>query len=66
MPFKDGFDIIEPFAFDGMIGYSIDNENSKVRFFTYDRAGRANDNVPFGYRVYSGVSRISSYVKTEN
>lgn len=66
LPFKDGFDIIEPFAFDGMIGYSIDNENSKVRFFTYDRAGRANDNVPFGYRVYSGVSRISSYVKTEN
>lgn len=66
LPFKDGFDIIEPFAFDGTIGYSIDNENSKVRFFTYDRAGRANDNVPFGYRVYSGVSRISSYVKTEN
>lgn len=66
LPFKAGFDIIEPFAFDGMIGYSVDYENKKVRFFTYDRAGRPNDNVPFGYRVYSGVSRISSYVKTEN
>lgn len=66
LSFKYGFDIIEPFAFDGMIGYSIDNENKKVRFFTYDRAGRANDSVPFGYRVYSGVYRISDYVKTEN
>ena len=66
LSFKAGFDIIEPFAFDGMIGYSIDNENKKVRFFTYDRAGRANDSVPFGYRVYSGVDRISDYVKTEN
>lgn len=66
LSFKVGFDIIEPFAFDGMIGYSIDNENKKVRFFTYDRAGRANDSVPFGYRVYSGVDRISDYIKTEN
>lgn len=66
LSFKAGFDIIEPFAFDGMIGYSIDNENKKVRFFTYDRAGRANDSVPFGYRVYSGVDRISDYVKAEN
>ena len=66
LSFKVGFDIIEPFAFDGMIGYSIDNENNKVRFFTYDRAGRANDSVPFGYRVYSGVDRISDYIKTEN
>lgn len=66
LSFKACFDIIEPFAFDGMIGYSIDNENKKVRFFTYDRAGRANDSVPFGYRVYSGVDRISDYVKAEN
>lgn len=66
LSYKEGFDMIEPFAFDGMVGYSVDTENKKVRFFTYDRAGRANDNVPFGYRVYSGVSRISSYVKTEN
>lgn len=66
LSYKEGFDMIEPFAFDGMVGYSVDTENKKVRFFTYDRAGRPNDNVPFGYRVYSGVSRISSYVKTEN
>lgn len=65
LSYKEGFDMIEPFAFDGMVGYSIDTENKKVRIFTYDRAGRTND-VPFGYRVYSGVSRISSYVKTEN
>lgn len=65
LSYKEGFDMIEPFAFDGMIGYSIDTENKKVRIFTYDRAGRAND-VPFGYRVYSGISRIVSYIKEEN
>ena len=57
--------MIEPFAFDGMVGYSIDTENKKVRIFTYDRAGRTND-VPFGYRVYSGISRIESYIKEQN
>lgn len=65
LSYKEGFDMIEPFAFDGMVGYSIDTENKKVRIFTYDRAGRTND-VPFGYRVYSGISRIQSYIKEEN
>lgn len=65
LSYKEGFDMIEPFAFDGMVGYSVDTENKKVRIFTYDRAGRTND-VPFGYRVYSGISRIESYIKTEN
>lgn len=65
LSYKEGFDMIEPFAFDGMVGYSIDTENKKVRIFTYDRAGRTND-VPFGYRVYSGISRIESYIKEEN
>lgn len=65
LPYKEGFDMIEPFAFDGMVGYSIDTENKKVRIFTYDRAGRTND-VPFGYKVYSGMSRIDNYIKTEN
>lgn len=65
LSYKEGFDMIEPFAFDGMVGYSVDTENKKVRIFTYDRAGRTND-VPFGYRVYSGISRIESYIKEEN
>lgn len=65
LSYKEGFDMIEPFAFDGMVGYSIDTENKKVRIFTYDRAGRTND-VPFGYRVYSGISRIESYIKEQN
>lgn len=65
LSYKEGFDMIEPFAFDGMVGYSIDTENKKVRIFTYDRSGRPND-VPFGYKVYSGMSRIDSYIKTEN
>mgnify|MGYP004635991701 CR=1 FL=1 len=65
LSYKEEFDMIEPFAFDGMVGYSIDTENKKVRIFTYDRAGRTND-VPFGYKVYSGMSRIDSYIKTEN
>lgn len=65
LSYKEGFDMIEPFAFDGMVGYSIDTENKKVRIFTYDRAGRTND-VPFGYKVYSGMSRIDNYIKTEN
>lgn len=65
LSYKEGFDMIEPFAFDGMVGYSIDTENKKVRIFTYDRAGRPND-VPFGYKVYSGMSRIDNYIKTEN
>lgn len=65
LSYKEGFDMIEPFAFDGMVGYSVDTENKKVRIFTYDRAGRTND-VPFGYRVYSGISRIESYIKAEN
>lgn len=65
LSYKEEFDMIEPFAFDGMVGYSIDTENKKVRIFTYDRAGRPND-VPFGYKVYSGMSRIDSYIKTEN
>lgn len=65
LSYKEGFDMIEPFAFDGMVGYSIDTENKKVRIFTYDSAGRTND-VPFGYRVYSGISRIESYIKEQN
>lgn len=65
LSYKEGFDMIEPFAFDGMVGYSVDKENKKVRIFTYDRAGRTND-VPFGYKVYSGMSRIGDYIKTEN
>lgn len=65
LSYKEGFDMIEPFAFDGMVGYSVDTENKKVRIFTYDRAGRTND-VPFGYRVYSGISRIESYIKEQN
>lgn len=65
LSYKEEFDMIEPFAFDGMVGYSIDTENKKVRIFTYDRSGRPND-VPFGYKVYSGMSRIDSYIKTEN
>lgn len=65
LSYKEDFDMIEPFAFDGMVGYSIDTENKKVRIFTYDRAGRTND-VPFGYRVYSGISRIESYIKEQN
>lgn len=65
LSYKERFDMIEPFAFDGMVGYSIDTENKKVRIFTYDRAGRTND-VPFGYKVYSGMSRIDNYIKTEN
>lgn len=65
LSYKEGFDMIEPFAFDGMVGYSVDTENKKVRIFTYDRAGRTND-VPFGYKVYSGMSRIDNYIKTEN
>lgn len=65
LSYKEGFDMIEPFAFDGMVGYSIDTENKKVRIFTYNRAGRTND-VPFGYKVYSGMSRIDNYIKTEN
>lgn len=65
LSYKEGFDMIEPFAFDGMVGYSIDTENKKVRIFTYDRTGRTND-VPFGYKVYSGMSRIDNYIKTEN
>lgn len=65
LSYKEEFDQIEPFAFDGMVGYSIDTENKKVRIFTYDRSGRPND-VPFGYKVYSGMSRIDSYIKTEN
>lgn len=65
LSYKEEFDMIEPFAFDGMVGYSIDTENKKVRIFTYDRAGRTND-VPFGYRVYSGISRIESYIKEQN
>lgn len=65
LSYKEEFDMIEPFAFDGMVGYSIDTKNKKVRIFTYDRAGRTND-VPFGYKVYSGISRIDSYIKTEN
>lgn len=65
LSYKEEFDMIEPFAFDGMVGYSIDTKNKKVRIFTYDRAGRTND-VPFGYKVYSGMSRIDSYIKTEN
>lgn len=65
LSYKEGFDMIEPFAFDGMVGYSIDKENKKVRIFTYDRAGRTND-VPFGYKVYSGINRIGDYIKTEN
>lgn len=65
LSYKEGFDVIEPFAFDGMVGYSVDTENKKVRIFTYDRAGRTND-VPFGYKVYSGIDRIDSYIKTEN
>lgn len=65
LSYKEGFDMIEPFAFDGMVGYSIDTKNKKVRIFTYDRAGRTND-VPFGYKVYSGMSRIDDYIKTEN
>ena len=62
LSYKEGFDMIEPFAFYGMVGYSVDTENKKVRIFTYDCAGRIND-VPFGYRVYSGISRIKSYIK---
>lgn len=65
LSYKEEFDMIEPFAFDGMVGYSIDTENKKVRIFTYDRSGRAND-VPFGYKIYSGMDRIDSYIKTEN
>ena len=65
LSYKEGFDMIEPFAFEGMVGYSVDKENKKVRIFTYDRAGRTND-VPFGYRVYSGTGRIGDYIKTEN
>ncbi len=65
LSYKEGFDMIEPFAFEGMVGYSVDKENKKVRIFTYDRAGRTND-VPFGYRVYSGIGRIGDYIKTEN
>lgn len=62
---KEEFDMIEPFAFNGMVRYSIDKENKKVRIFTYDRAGKTND-VPFGYKVYSGMSRINNYIKIEN
>lgn len=65
LSYKEEFDQIEPFAFDGMVGYSIDTENKKVRIFTYDRSGRPND-VPFGYKVYSGMDRINNYIKTEN
>lgn len=65
LSYKEKFDQIEPFAFDGMVGYSIDTENKKVRIFTYDRSGRPND-VPFGYKVYSGMDRINNYIKTEN
>lgn len=65
LSYKEEFDMIEPFAFDGMVGYSIDTENKKVRIFTYDRSGRPND-VPFGYKVYSGMDRINNYIKTEN
>lgn len=65
LSYKEEFDQIEPFAFDGMVGYSIDTENKKVRIFTYDRSGRTND-VPFGYKVYSGMDRINNYIKTEN
>lgn len=62
---KEEFDMIEPFAFNGMVRYSIDKKNKKVRIFTYDRAGKTND-VPFGYKVYSGMSRINNYIKIEN
>ena len=65
LSYKEEFDMIEPFAFDGMVGYSIDTKNKKVRIFTYNRAGKTND-VPFGYKVYSGMNRIDSYIKTEN
>lgn len=65
LSYKEGFDMIEPFAFDGMVGYSVDTKNKKVRIFTYDSDGRPND-VPFGYKVYSGINRIGDYIKTEN
>ena len=49
--------IVEPFAFGGLIDYTIDTASKKIKISTFTTDAKRSDNIPFGFKIYS-VNRI--------
>uniref|UniRef100_UPI004025E14C hypothetical protein n=1 Tax=Segatella hominis TaxID=2518605 RepID=UPI004025E14C len=49
--------IVEPFAFGGLIDYTIDAASKKIKISTFTTDAKRSDNIPFGFKIYS-VNRI--------
>lgn len=48
---------VEPFAFGGLIDYTIDTASKKIKISTFTTDAKRSDNIPFGFKIYS-VNRI--------
>lgn len=55
--YKGDIGIVEPFAFGGLIDYTIDTASKKIKISTFTTAAKRSDNIPFGFKIYS-VNRI--------
>lgn len=55
--YKGDIGIVEPFAFGGLIDYTIDTASKKIKISTFTTDAKRSDNIPFGFKIYS-VNRI--------